>query len=546
MAIVKHLASKGGNYSDPLDYVMYKHDEHSREIIRDGKGNPVMRDCFFLDGINCEPYLFPTECRETNNFFHKNQSQNEILYHHFIVSFDPKDASDYDLTPERAHVIAKEWAEKCMPGFQILACTHTDGHNESGNFHTHLYVNSVRKYDTEATAYGERPIDHMAGYKLHLTNGYLEHMKGELMALCQRENLHQVDLLAKAPHRVTDREYYAAKRGQEKMDRLNREMQADGVEPIKTKYQTKLEEIRTAIDSVIGEVHTFEQFQSRMQQDYGVLVKESRGRWSYLPIGRNQYITERTLGTDYGKESLEKRYGDKDFMPEQTRKNETRIIQTSLSYRIENDDDCRIVFRMESKVGLVVKLQDCAKAQESYAYANKVVITNLQKMAETILLIQANNISSVEELDRRCQQVESRLESTLDTYTKVQGELKRMNEHIHYVGQYYANKDRGKNTREQGGVSKSSEIKYREALDHIEKHFKGEPPNLSQLKTHRDRIVERRNGLKKTIESLNKQKSCINDVRYNVLNMLDADREIRRAPKESHKQNRSNSYQKVL
>lgn len=36
---------------------------------------------------------------------------------------------------------------KIFPGYQALVVTHTDGDNHSGNIHTHIVINSVRKYD---------------------------------------------------------------------------------------------------------------------------------------------------------------------------------------------------------------------------------------------------------------------------------------------------------------------------------------------------------------------------------------------------------------
>lgn len=50
--------------------------------------------------------------------------------------------------------------------------------------------------------------------KDHVTVDYLEYLKQETMLMCQRENLYQVDLLSPAKVRITDREYWAARRGQ--------------------------------------------------------------------------------------------------------------------------------------------------------------------------------------------------------------------------------------------------------------------------------------------------------------------------------------------
>lgn len=52
----------------------------------------------------------------------------------------------------------------------------------------------------------KRPCDSLAGYKHHLTKNYLIYLKHDVMDMCRREQLHQVDLLSPAEKKVTDRE----------------------------------------------------------------------------------------------------------------------------------------------------------------------------------------------------------------------------------------------------------------------------------------------------------------------------------------------------
>ena len=149
MAVIKHISVKGSNGGDALNYVLYKHNETTGELIVDSRGNPVMRDEYYLDGINCEPYSFAAECKEVNDLYGKNQLPGDIKAHHFIISYDPKDGIEHGLTGSKAQQLSMEWAKRCLPGFQILVCTHMDGSNESGNIHTHIMMNSVRKHDTQ-------------------------------------------------------------------------------------------------------------------------------------------------------------------------------------------------------------------------------------------------------------------------------------------------------------------------------------------------------------------------------------------------------------
>ncbi len=71
--------------------------------------------------------------------------------------------------------------------------TYTDGTNGSGNHHVHIVLNSVRKLDVERQSFMEREIDCRAGYKHHATKAFTRFLKSEVMKMCERERLHQVD-----------------------------------------------------------------------------------------------------------------------------------------------------------------------------------------------------------------------------------------------------------------------------------------------------------------------------------------------------------------
>ena len=53
MAILKHIASKSSSYGAALEYLIFKHDELRKTPILDQNGNRIMRDEFYLDGLNC-------------------------------------------------------------------------------------------------------------------------------------------------------------------------------------------------------------------------------------------------------------------------------------------------------------------------------------------------------------------------------------------------------------------------------------------------------------------------------------------------------------
>lgn len=135
MAILKHIKSRNANYSNAIDYLLFQHDESTGKKIKDEMGRSLLRDEFYMDGLNCDPMSFDKECSLTNAKFHKNKKSSEIKSHHYIISYDPADAIECDLTGEKAQALSLDLAKKIFPGYQALIVTHTDGHNGSGNIH---------------------------------------------------------------------------------------------------------------------------------------------------------------------------------------------------------------------------------------------------------------------------------------------------------------------------------------------------------------------------------------------------------------------------
>ena len=205
MAVIKHIASKNADYGEAERYLIFQHNEYTQKPILDDEGNMILRDEYYLDGLNCDPFTFASECQELNSYYHKNKNFNEIKSHHYIISFDPKDRDECGLTGERAQQLGLTFAKKNFPGHQALVCTHTDGHNESGNIHVHIVINSLRKYDVPQEPYMEFDCESKAGYKHHLSTAYLAHLKQDVMDMCQKEGLHQVDLLSPAERKITEK-----------------------------------------------------------------------------------------------------------------------------------------------------------------------------------------------------------------------------------------------------------------------------------------------------------------------------------------------------
>ena len=117
--------------------------------------------------------------------------------------------------------------------------------DESGNIHTHIVINSVRKSAVERQPYMDKPHEEATGYKHRSTDKFMNTFKKTVMDRCQQEGLHQIDLLAPAERKIAQKEYMAQKHGQQKLDEINQKIIEDGLKPTSTVFLTQKEYLRS-------------------------------------------------------------------------------------------------------------------------------------------------------------------------------------------------------------------------------------------------------------------------------------------------------------
>lgn len=118
-----------------------------------------------VSGLNCEAATCKDEMQATKELWGKTDGRT---YKHFVQSFH----KDEDITPEQAHEIAKQFAEKCkqFQGFEVLIATHED----RKHIHTHFVLNSVSCED---------------GHKFRMHKNELQQMKDLSDSLCRERGL---------------------------------------------------------------------------------------------------------------------------------------------------------------------------------------------------------------------------------------------------------------------------------------------------------------------------------------------------------------------
>ena len=538
MAVIKHIASKNADYGESERYLIFQHNEYTQKPILDDEGHMILRDEYYLDGLNCDPFTFASECQELNSYYHKNKNFNEIKSHHYIISFDPKDREECGLTGERAQQLGLTFAKKNFPGHQALVCTHTDGHNESGNIHVHIVINSLRKYDVPQEPYMEFDCDSKAGYKHHLSTAYLAHLKQDVMDMCQKEGLHQVDLLSPAERKITEKEYWAQRRGQETLDKLNQKMLEDGITPKETRYQTEKQFLRDAIDDAASTAKSPEEFAQILDKKYHIIFKISRNRYSYLHPGRKKYITGRNLGTRYEEDFLlqtfkenAKSLSDRKMKIEEPQVTATtKDLQTALSPDA-SDIPVPFIF-IKSDLRLVIDLQTCIKAQQSEAYAQKVKLSNLKQMAQTVAYIQEHGYNSLEDFHTALDQASDQASAARKSLKDTEQQLKDVNEQIHFTGQYLAYKNVYADYRKSRNKDKFYEEHraelslYDTALRTLKEKSAGNKlPSMKALYAEKDQLIELQDSQREDFSNRRDYERELRTVSANIDMILGKNRE---------------------
>jgi len=399
LATFKHISSKNADYGAAEQYLTFEHDEFTMKPTLDKNGQIVPRTGYLISSLNCGDEDFAIACMRSNLKYGKNQKQEDVKSHHYIISFDPRDAPDNGLTVDRAQALGEEFCKTHFPGHQALVCTHPDGHNHSGNIHVHIVINSLRIAEVPLLPYMERPADTREGCKHRCTDAAMEYFKAEVMEMCHRENLYQIDLLNGSKNRVTEREYWAKRKGQAALDKENASHAATGEPPKQTKFETDKEKLRRTIRTALSSAVSFEDFSGKLLQQ-GVTVKESRGRLSYLTPDRTKPITARKLGDDF----------DRAAVLEALTINTQNAARAAETYLSKQEYPRSIKDRLQrNKAAInapkndgVQRMVDIAakKAEgKGRGYEKWATLHNLKQMAATMSIYEESGFSSPEELE---------------------------------------------------------------------------------------------------------------------------------------------------
>ena len=539
MATLKHLGSKNADYGAAEQYLLFEHDEFTMKPVLDENGRLIPREDYRLSTLNCGGEDFAVACMRSNLRYEKNQRREDVKSHHYIISFDPRDGPDNGLTVDRAQALGEQFCKEHFPGHQALVCTHPDGHNHSGNIHVHIVINSLRIEEVPFLPYMDRPADTKAGCKHRCTDAALRYFKSEVMEMCHREGLYQIDLLNGSKNRVTDREYWAQKKGQAALDKQNAPMIAGGITPRQTKFETNKEKLRQTLRKALATAASFDEFSSLLLQE-GVTVKESRGRLSYLTPDRTKPITARKLGDDFDRAAvfavLEQNAARAAEAPARS-PDPPRTIKDRLQVA-----RAEIAAPKQDGVQRLVDIEQKMAEGKGRGYERWAKIHNLKQAAKTLSVYQQYGFTSPEQLEAAVDTAYQKMRQTSGELkaleTKLQGKKKLQRQVLAYA-QTKAARD---GLRAQ--KSEKARAAYRQAhesdfiiADAAARYFKAHGitklPARKALQAEIEQLISEKDGLYNTYHEQKQRFRELQTVKRNIDQILRRD-EPHRRKEQSH------------
>ena len=262
----------------------------------------------------------------------------------------------------------------------------------------------------------QKPRDWLEGMKHSSTAQTMRHLRVEVMELCESAGLYQIDLLNGSKERVSEAEYWARRRGQQKLDLANAALTAAGQPPQQKKFETAKETLRKQISDVLDTAMSFEDFSDRLLQQYGITVKESRGRLSYLPAGRTKFIRAHSIGDKFDKAA----------------------VLATLQANAEREPKAQ--FKQDT-IGKLIDIQSKMTEGKGIGYKRWLTKHNLKVMAQTVKLLQEKNLTDEDALNQRITELETKYHDSLAVVKDLEGRMKANNELRYHVAAYTSTKN---------------------------------------------------------------------------------------------------------
>lgn len=329
--------------------------------------NPDKTDnLLYVSGLNCStvPDIAYEEMKSVFEEYSKHSftekkavnSKTSVKLFHFVQSFSPNE----NISPELAHSIAKEWAEKAFgTDRQVIISTHID----KGHIHSHIVLN---------------PYD-FNGVKFNSGKKTLEAVRNLSDTVCLKYNIKPIK--KKGRKNVSYKEWDERKKG--------------------TSWK---QHIREAIDRLVYDSENLDDLLKKLSEQ-GYEIRRKKYISITAPDGKNKVRSYR-LGDGYDEQSIVQRIDIalQQKAAENEKKIDNEIAQMSYMERLYN----KRIYEVSQLVRNGEKLPKKFNPKLPYSVENDFEIYHL---ARQLLVIKRDGISSINNLDMRLKDVQKSYEA---------------------------------------------------------------------------------------------------------------------------------------
>lgn len=400
-----------------------------------------------------------------------SQTGNRLAYH-LMQSFSPED----DLTPEKAHTLGMEFAQKVTGGkYEFVIATHID----KGHIHNHIIFN--------ATSFVDRKKYHCGVWKWEKAR-----IRGINDKICAENGLSVI-------------EAYSGRKGKGKYEYDQSKKESS--------WKDKLAK---TIDRAILKANDFNEFLAIMELE-GYEVKQ--GKYiSFKGTGQDRFTRAKRIGEAYTEEKIKERIANKD-------KEETQYKKSEKGDKVSSG--LRTVRKDPARINLLVDISKNLKAQESKGYERALQRSNLDNLVKSMNYLIRHNIVTPEDFSVYEASIKADYDLTRKSIKKLESDLLDLSEKIKFTQDFKKNKAIYKQSLKEGGskefyaLHEEEILGYKTALVYFEKnHISPDEMNLHDLFEKYRAIKEEKIKLQKEFIPLKNAYKEMNIVKKNIEDSL--------------------------
>ena len=378
-----------------------------------------------VSGYECDPNTAAEDFMDSRNEYlfqtGRDQGENEILVYHVRQAFLPGEI-DADTANRLGHQLAMELTEG---SHSYIVCTHTD----RPHLHNHIIINAVNLG-----------------------------CDGKL-----RNEMHSFRRIRQIADRIS---------GEHNLSTIEKPGLSKGAN-MRYRKPTKRDGFTQIIDGILSECRPkdFDDFLKQLEKR-GCKIRRRGSTVSVRPPGAERFFRfksgKKGLPDGYDEESLRKKIADmqaelqNDFRDDfelgkeknnggihvdaEILKEFSSVMENELPPKTdtpptENTAESAARINHDKKINLLIDIENSIKAQNSLGYQRWATGFNLQQAAETLLFLQTNNLTDMEDLTQAANQAQAEYDALQKRIDAADSRIKDINTLQRHIGAYRKNSD---------------------------------------------------------------------------------------------------------